>query len=517
MAMEYRFMRKATPDVRDDGKLTGRAWPYGSWTQIGKGQYGFRERIKLGAGKKSINDGDIVLLDNHETRLPLARMSAGTLVMRDSSGGGEWEADIVRTTYGDDVRKNVKAKNYGGCSFGFEVIRDKWTDDQGNPASAMDGTQREILEMKVHEISVCTFPAYGDGATSVSTKEMIRAARGMTAEDERKVSAAAYNSTDEKSDDERTAAATYSDLTTCGECGSTGQYDAFCTACGESMRSDKPSSEFCGACGSPLSGADRDSHVCAATRGGDAPGNGSKPYGNVTYADPGYQSDKKKRYPLDNEKHIKAAWGYINQAKNAAKYTASQLSSIKSKIKAAMKRIGAKVADSESKMDEWMALSDFREMTEGYNPEGESREYDGGVLPDGVISADDVNWLARDIKAAGDTETRLELITRASDFGIGDILPEHWDGNGGIGHGASEDVSRDMDEIYSLALGMPPTNDALRILDLAQGYLTVAVQEAAQRAAEEPALEPEDAPPLTREMARQMMAEAEERRRRLSH
>jgi Family of unknown function (DUF6582) len=68
------------------------------------------------------------------------------------------------------------------------------------------------------------------------------------------------------------------------------------------------------------------------------------PPGTV-YADPGYLKDKKKRYPLSSEKRIRAAWAYINQKDNAAQYTAAQLGRIKGKIKAAMKRIGAKIAD----------------------------------------------------------------------------------------------------------------------------------------------------------------------------
>jgi hypothetical protein len=70
----------------------------------------------------------------------------------------------------------------------------------------------------------------------------------------------------------------------------------------------------------------------------------SKPYGNVTYADPGYQADKTKRYPLDTEAHIRAAWSYINMPKNAGKYSSSQVSSIKGRIRSAMQRIGAKVS-----------------------------------------------------------------------------------------------------------------------------------------------------------------------------
>lgn len=64
-----------------------------------------------------------------------------------------------------------------------------------------------------------------------------------------------------------------------------------------------------------------------------------KPYGDVTYADPGYQKDGKKRYPINTESHIRAAWSYINQEKNHAGYTASQVSAIKSRIVSAWKRV----------------------------------------------------------------------------------------------------------------------------------------------------------------------------------
>lgn len=62
-----------------------------------------------------------------------------------------------------------------------------------------------------------------------------------------------------------------------------------------------------------------------------------KPYGAVDYADPGHQSDSVHRYPIDTVKHIKADWSYINKSNDAAKYSASQLSSIKAKIIAAWK------------------------------------------------------------------------------------------------------------------------------------------------------------------------------------
>ncbi len=71
----------------------------------------------------------------------------------------------------------------------------------------------------------------------------------------------------------------------------------------------------------------------------DASAAKKEPYGNVTYADPGYQSDKKKRYPIDTEEHIRAAWSYINQAKNQSAYSSGQVSKIKSRIVSAWKRV----------------------------------------------------------------------------------------------------------------------------------------------------------------------------------
>lgn len=87
-----------------------------------------------------------------------------------------------------------------------------------------------------------------------------------------------------------------------------------------------------------------------------------KPFGDVQYADPGYLDDKKKRYPLDTDAHVKAAWSYINQPKNAAQYSPKQLARIKQKIKAAMKRIGAKVSDETT-------MTRFGEIRE-YYPDG---------------------------------------------------------------------------------------------------------------------------------------------------
>lgn len=71
------------------------------------------------------------------------------------------------------------------------------------------------------------------------------------------------------------------------------------------------------------------------------------------YADPGYQSDKKPRYPLkENGKlsaeRVRAAWSYVNQKDNAAEYSSDDLDKIKNRIRAAAKEVGVEISDSKA-------------------------------------------------------------------------------------------------------------------------------------------------------------------------
>lgn len=70
----------------------------------------------------------------------------------------------------------------------------------------------------------------------------------------------------------------------------------------------------------------------------------SKPYGDVTYADPGFKGGR-KRYPIDTAAHVRAAWSYVNQEKNQSDYTPAQVASIKAKIRAAAKKVGVDISD----------------------------------------------------------------------------------------------------------------------------------------------------------------------------
>jgi hypothetical protein len=74
-------------------------------------------------------------------------------------------------------------------------------------------------------------------------------------------------------------------------------------------------------------------------RGEDVnPGHGEREYGDVAFADPTHKKD-----PVDDAKHIRAAWSYINHKDNAAKYSREDLERIKGRIQRAAKAHGVEI------------------------------------------------------------------------------------------------------------------------------------------------------------------------------
>lgn len=64
-----------------------------------------------------------------------------------------------------------------------------------------------------------------------------------------------------------------------------------------------------------------------------------EPYGSdASYADPGYQKDGKKRYPLDNPGRVRSAISYFSQPSNYRRYDARQRELIRSRIRRAAKK-----------------------------------------------------------------------------------------------------------------------------------------------------------------------------------
>lgn len=134
---------------------------YGSNLRIG-GE--FIERIAPGAFTKTIANGDVVALLAHDWGRVLGRQSAGSLLLKDTALGLAFELDAdVTTPSGQEALGTVRQRAVKGCSFGFRVLWDDWSDDGPIPT-------RTIREIELHEISLLANPAYETTSAWVSSR-----------------------------------------------------------------------------------------------------------------------------------------------------------------------------------------------------------------------------------------------------------------------------------------------------------------------------------------------------------
>ena len=140
--------------------------------------WGFVERIKPGAFKNTLGEkkSDPRLLWDHNSQYVLGRRSAGTLTLSEDAKGLAFEATLPDTSYARDLTVLIERGDVNQMSFGFNVIRDEWS-DLDKPVS-----KRDLLEVRLIEVSIVGFPAYPQ--TSVGLRDQFP---GLTEEDSAKV------------------------------------------------------------------------------------------------------------------------------------------------------------------------------------------------------------------------------------------------------------------------------------------------------------------------------------------
>lgn len=117
----------------------------------------YTEVVRSGAFTKTLNENaDVRLLVNHDG-VPLARTKSGTLTLREVMPGegpvtGLWcEADLDPTSPAvQEIRSAMSRGDLDEMSFMFMVTRQQWSPDF---------EQRDILEVRLFDVSVVTFPA----------------------------------------------------------------------------------------------------------------------------------------------------------------------------------------------------------------------------------------------------------------------------------------------------------------------------------------------------------------------
>jgi hypothetical protein len=110
--------------------------------------------------------------------------------------------------------------------------------------------------------------------------------------------------------------------------------------------------------------------------------------GDVKYADSGLQADKEKRYPIDTEEHIRAAWNYINKKENASQYSDTDLKTVKDNIVAAWKeKIDPKGPPSDIKNEDMDSDTSTDSTSDSSSDDSSSNTSDQPVSSDDVAAA----------------------------------------------------------------------------------------------------------------------------------
>lgn len=153
-------------ETREDGndlKIEGYFSVFNSNYEICPGA---TESVAPGAFSDTLG-GDIRALINHDTTLVLGRCKAGTLELKEDSHG-LWGSIKINPNDQDamNLYERVKRGDVDQCSFGFNIVEEE-TDFRE------DGSIHWTLKkVDLHEVSVCTFPAYEETAVSARKQDL---------------------------------------------------------------------------------------------------------------------------------------------------------------------------------------------------------------------------------------------------------------------------------------------------------------------------------------------------------
>jgi HK97 family phage prohead protease len=146
--------------IDDEGVIEGYAAVFNQWSEnLGF----FREKVRKGAFAKTIQESDIRALFNHDPNYVLGRTRSDTLELMEDNKGLEFRLKPPNTTYANDLLESIDRKDIDQASFGFETIKDEWNRNA-------DPLERELIEVKLFDVSVVTYPAYPQ--TNVSARNL---------------------------------------------------------------------------------------------------------------------------------------------------------------------------------------------------------------------------------------------------------------------------------------------------------------------------------------------------------
>lgn len=140
-------------DESTEPAIDGYASVFDSWSEELGGNQPFRERVVKGAFEETIQNDDIRALFNHDPNYVLGRNKAGTLTLEEDDKGLHVRITPPDTQWAKDLLVSIKRGDITQMSFGFTVILDRWNYEDNTDV-------RELLKVKLYDVSPVTFPAY---------------------------------------------------------------------------------------------------------------------------------------------------------------------------------------------------------------------------------------------------------------------------------------------------------------------------------------------------------------------
>lgn len=127
--------------------------------------WGFREIVRKGAFATSLREDDIRSLWNHDPNFVLGRNKSGTLALEEDKVGLAIAISPPDTVISRHFLEGIRRGDVDQMSFGFMVRMngEKWAD-------TTDGVVRELLNVRLFDVSPVTFPAYPQTTITVRSR-----------------------------------------------------------------------------------------------------------------------------------------------------------------------------------------------------------------------------------------------------------------------------------------------------------------------------------------------------------
>jgi len=155
-----------TEGENSEPQIIGYASVFDSWSEELGGCFPFREKVLPGAFAESIVHDDIRALFNHDPNYVLGRNKSGTLELAEDQKGLLVKITPPDTGWAKDLLVSIKRGDITQMSFGFIVLEDIWQESEGVDI-------RELLKVKLFDVSPVTFPAYSQTEVGVRSMEEV--------------------------------------------------------------------------------------------------------------------------------------------------------------------------------------------------------------------------------------------------------------------------------------------------------------------------------------------------------